>query len=72
MAFFSKTNVMIKFLSKFSFVLIQKRQFFADFFGKNFLKIITSIPVFAPQPWATFLKRSEKNYGSRCGSAELN
>jgi hypothetical protein len=43
LAFFSKTNVMIIF-SKFSFVLSQKRQFFANFFGENILKIITSVP----------------------------
>jgi hypothetical protein len=30
--------------SKFSFVLSQKRQFFAKFFGENIFKIITSIP----------------------------
>jgi hypothetical protein len=30
--------------SKFSFVLSQKRQFFAKFFGENILKIITLVP----------------------------
>jgi hypothetical protein len=44
LAFFSKTNVMINFFSKFGFVLSQKRQFFAKFFGENILKIITSVP----------------------------
>jgi hypothetical protein len=44
MAFFSKTNVMIIYFSKFSFILSQKRHFFANFFGKNILKIITSVP----------------------------
>jgi hypothetical protein len=33
--FFSKTNVMINFFSKFGFVLRQKRHFFAEFFGEN-------------------------------------
>jgi hypothetical protein len=28
----------------FSFVLSQKRQFFAEFFGENILKITTSVP----------------------------
>jgi hypothetical protein len=30
--------------AKFSFVLSQKRQFFAEFFGENISKIITSVP----------------------------
>jgi hypothetical protein len=41
--FFSKTNVMIKFLKKFSFVFSQKRQFL-QFFGENILKIVSSVP----------------------------
>jgi hypothetical protein len=44
LAFFSKTNVIIKFFHNLPFVLSQKRQFFAEFFGENILKIITSIP----------------------------
>jgi hypothetical protein len=32
------------FISKFSFVLSQKRQFFAKFVGENIFKIITSVP----------------------------
>jgi hypothetical protein len=35
---------MIKNFAQFSFVLSQKRQFFADFFGENIFKIITSVP----------------------------
>jgi hypothetical protein len=35
---------MIIFFAKFSFVLSQKRQFSAEFFGENILKIITSVP----------------------------
>jgi uncharacterized membrane protein YkgB len=38
LALFSKTNTMINFFSNFSFVLIQKRQFFAKFFGEKYLK----------------------------------
>jgi hypothetical protein len=38
LAFFLKTNVMINFLKKFSFVLSQKRQFFAKFSAKIFKK----------------------------------
>jgi hypothetical protein len=30
--------------SKFSYVLSQKRHFFAKFFGENIIKIITSVP----------------------------
>jgi hypothetical protein len=41
---FSKTNVMIKIFASFSFVLSQKRQFFAKFFGENIQKIVTSVP----------------------------
>jgi hypothetical protein len=40
MAFFSKSNVMIKFLHNLAF-LSQKRLFF----GENVFKIITSVPV---------------------------
>jgi hypothetical protein len=36
---------MIKILHNLcSFILSQKRQFFADFLGENILKIITSVP----------------------------
>jgi hypothetical protein len=46
MAFFSKTNVMIKMLHYLhSFVLSQKTPiFFAEFFSENILKIITLVP----------------------------
>jgi hypothetical protein len=70
--FSQKLMLWSNFYQNLALFWFKNANFFADFFGKNFLKIITSIPVFAPQPWATFLKRSEKNYGSRCGSAELN
>jgi hypothetical protein len=38
LAFFLNTNVKIKLFSKFSFVLSQKRQFFAEFFVENIFK----------------------------------
>jgi hypothetical protein len=41
MDFFLKTNVMIKILHNLAFILIQKRQFFAEFFVENIFKIIT-------------------------------
>jgi hypothetical protein len=36
LAFFSKTNVMIKIFEYFSFVLSQKRQFFRNFFRRKY------------------------------------
>jgi hypothetical protein len=45
LAFFSKTNVMIKFLRYLHcIVLSQKLPFFANFFGENIFKITTSVP----------------------------
>jgi hypothetical protein len=44
LAFFSKTNVMIKILNNLALFWVKKRQFFAEFFGKNIFKIITSVP----------------------------
>jgi hypothetical protein len=41
---FLKYQCYAQFFSKFGFVLSQKRQFFAKFFGENILKIITSVP----------------------------
>jgi hypothetical protein len=38
LTFFSKTNVMINFFSKFSFILSQKRQFFRRNFRRKYLK----------------------------------
>jgi hypothetical protein len=38
LAFFSKTNVMIKIFAKTSFVWNQKRQFFRWIFWRKFLK----------------------------------
>jgi hypothetical protein len=39
LAFFSKTNVMIKILHNFIFVSSRKRQFFAEFFGELKLEL---------------------------------
>jgi hypothetical protein len=44
LAFFSQKQCYDHFFSKFSFVLSQKRQVFARFFGENNLIIITSVP----------------------------
>jgi hypothetical protein len=46
LAFFSKTNVMIKILHNLhSFVLSKNGNFFAEFFGEYiFNKIVTSVP----------------------------
>jgi hypothetical protein len=42
--FFSKTNVMIIFLHNLVLFLAKNANFFAEFFGENILKIITSVP----------------------------
>jgi hypothetical protein len=45
LAFFSKTNVMIKFVAEFSFVFESKMpNCLPVFIGENILKIITSVP----------------------------
>jgi hypothetical protein len=44
LTFFLNTNVMINFFLKFSFVLSQERQFFAEKFRQKYFKIITSVP----------------------------
>jgi hypothetical protein len=42
LAFFSKTNVMIKNLHNLSLFWVKNANFFAEFLGENILKIITS------------------------------
>jgi hypothetical protein len=42
--FFSKTNVMIKILQSLPLFWVKNANFFAEFFGENILKIITSVP----------------------------
>jgi hypothetical protein len=44
LAFFSKTNVMIKFLQKLAVVWAKIANILAKFFGENIFKIITSVP----------------------------
>jgi hypothetical protein len=44
MAFFSKTNVMIKILNNLALFWVKNANFFAEFFGENILRIITSVP----------------------------
>jgi hypothetical protein len=44
MALFFKNQCYDQNFAYFSFVLSQKRLFFAEFFGENILKIITSVP----------------------------
>jgi hypothetical protein len=41
MAFFSKTNVMINILHNLALIRVKNANFFAEFFSKNILKIIT-------------------------------
>jgi hypothetical protein len=44
LAFFSKTNVMIKFSQKLAVARAKNANIFAKFFGENIFKIKTSIP----------------------------
>jgi hypothetical protein len=44
LAFFLNNQRYDQLFSKFSFVLSQKLQFFANFFAEKILKIITSVP----------------------------
>jgi hypothetical protein len=44
LAFFSKTNVMIKILHNLPLFWVKNANFFAEFFGENILIIITSVP----------------------------
>jgi hypothetical protein len=58
LAFFSKTNVMIKFLHNLALFRVKDANFFAEFFGENILKIITSVPdLSGAKEW---LRRTEK------------
>jgi hypothetical protein len=43
LAVFSKTNVMIKILHNLALFRVKHASFFADFFGENIFKIITSV-----------------------------
>jgi hypothetical protein len=44
MAFFSKANLMIKFLHKLAVARAKTADFFANFFRENIFKVITSVP----------------------------
>jgi hypothetical protein len=44
LAFFSKTNVMIKILHNLALFWVKTANFLLNFFGENILKIITSVP----------------------------
>jgi hypothetical protein len=44
LAFFSKTSVMIKMLHNLALFWVKNAIFFAEFFGENIQKIITSVP----------------------------
>jgi hypothetical protein len=48
MAFFSKTNVMIKILHNLALPRVKNANFFAIFFGENIFKIITLAPGVSP------------------------
>jgi hypothetical protein len=60
-----KSQCYDQFVSKFSFVLSQKRQFFAKFSGEKILKIISSVP-------AVFLAENAKCFGENiCFSKKM-
>jgi hypothetical protein len=62
MAFFSKTDVMIKFFAKTSSSLSKKNtNIFAKFFGENNFKIITSVPGQIKSGWLAVHRRKKKN-----------
>jgi hypothetical protein len=44
LAFYSKTNVMIKILHNLALFGVKNANFFAEIFGENIFKIITSVP----------------------------
>jgi hypothetical protein len=46
LAFFLKTNVMIKLFHNVALFRVKNANFFAEFCGENILKIITSVPGF--------------------------
>jgi hypothetical protein len=54
--FFSKTNVMIKFLKKLAVVRGKNANIFADFLSKIFLQIITSVPDCSLRPVLNFVQ----------------
>jgi hypothetical protein len=60
LAFFSKTNVMIKSLKNLALFSVKNANFFADFFGKNISKIITSV-------LGRALQAPEQSFVSRAG-----
>jgi hypothetical protein len=66
LAFFLNTNGMMNFFSKFSFVLRQKGNFFAKFFGENILKIInwSQIGRFFAQRVMVYFGQFVENYRS--------
>jgi hypothetical protein len=43
MAFFSKTNAMITIFAKLALFCVKNANIFAEFFGENILRIITSV-----------------------------
>jgi hypothetical protein len=47
LAFFSKTNVMIKILHDLALFWVKNANIYAKFFGENIFKIITSVPDWA-------------------------
>jgi hypothetical protein len=70
LAFFSKSNVMIKNLHNLALFWVKNANIFANVFGENILKIITSVPDWANFRllcdcllWAVLLKDASPHFG---------
>jgi hypothetical protein len=72
LAFFSKTDVMIKFLNTFALFWVKNDNFFADFFDENILKIITSVPALASRQIDTLWLPADPAGSPPCSSLLLD
>jgi hypothetical protein len=61
LAFFSKTNVMIKFLNNLALFWVKNANFFAEFFSENIFKIMTSVPEIAPKSFGDLYQKKRPN-----------
>jgi hypothetical protein len=61
LAFFLKTNVLIIFLHKLAVLWVKYANLFAEFFGENIFKIITSVPVLKPLSNLTYWSHLTNN-----------
>jgi hypothetical protein len=75
MAFFSKTNAMIKLLHNLALLCVKNANFFAEFFGKNIFKIIASarlgFPIDLEGPSLKKQQPQNVDEGSQCVGLSL-